>query len=370
MAKNQKKGRGFAIFMVVYAIAALVGIYFGLKWFWGFIEAYEASRPHIPIDAYMETMSPEKVVDASSELVEQTDSNIQSPEAVRKYLLESLTEPITYARKASACTETRQVYVLRSGTQIIGSFSIVSGAEDGYGFNPWMLEDENFDLGYLMGTEKLTVTVPAGLGIRVSVNGVVLDESYIVNTESSEFELLEDFYDKYDLPMFTLVTYEAGPFLGQTPVLEVLDAEGNPFTYDDSFDPNGMIELADAGQVAVLEDFIREFLDAYVIFAGCANDFRYANYGQVIKYVVPGSNLAKRMQEALDGLQYAQSNGDEVDSVIFHHMVELDSDSYMCDVTYLVNTIGKEGLVQTTTNVKMVLVRVDGKLLVETMIGY
>ena len=370
MAKNQKKGRGFAVFMVIYAVLALVGIYFGLRWFWGFMEAYEASRPHIPIDAYMESMSPEKVVDASTELMAQTDSNIQSPEAVRQYLLDSLTEPITYARKASDCTETRQVYVLRSGKQVIGSFAIVSGPEDVYGFNPWTLESESFDLGYLMGTEKLTVTVPEGLGIRVSVNGVVLDESYIVNTESSEFELLEDFYDKYDLPMFTLVTYEAGPFLGELPELTVIDSQGNPFTYDDSFDPNSMIELKDAGQAAVLEDFIREFLDAYVIFAGCANDFRYANYGQVIQYVVPGSNLAKRMQEALDGLQYAQSNGDEVDSVVFHHMVELAPETYMCDVTYYVNTVGREGVVQTTTNVKMVLVRVDGKLLVETMIGY
>lgn len=370
MAKNQKKGTGFAVFMVIYAVLAVVGIFFGLKWFWSFIEAYEASRPHIPIDAYMETMSPERVVDGCTELMESTDENLQAPEHVRQLLLDSLSEPITYARKASACTETRQVYVLRSGSQVVGTFSIVSGAEDAYGFNPWTLEKEQFDLGHLMGTEKISVTIPDGLGIQVRINGVVLDDSYIFNTETSEFELLEDFYGKYDLPMFTLHTYEAGPFLAEELSFEVLDKEGNPFTYDDSFNPNQMIEMSDAGQIAVLEDFVREFLDAYVIFAGCANDFRYANYGQVIQYVVPGSNLAKRMQEALDGLQYAQSNGDEVDTVIFHHMVELVPDTYMCDVTYLVNTVGREGVVQTTTNVKMVLVRTNGKLLVETMIGY
>ncbi len=370
MAKNKKKGAGFAIFMVVYAVLALTGIFFGLRWFWGFIEAYEASRPHVPIDAYMESMSPEKVVEGCEALVESTDENLQAPEHVRQLLLESLTEPITYARKASACTETRQVYVLRSGSQVIGSFSIVSGPEDAYGFNPWTLEGEQFDLSHLMGTEKITVTVPDGMGIQVRVNGTVLDESYIVKTESSEFELLEDFYGKYDLPLFTLNTYEAGPFLGEMLSFEVLDREGNPFTYDESFDPNVLIEMTDIGQKAVLESFIREFLDAYVIFAGCANDFRYANYGQVIQYVVPESNLAKRMQEALEGLFYAQSKGDEVDSVIFHHMVELAPETYMCDVTYLVNTIGQEGMVQTTTNVKMILVRMDGKLLVESMIGY
>lgn len=370
MAKNKKKGAGFAVFMVVYAVLALIGIFFGLRWFWGFIEAYEASRPHVPIDAYMENMSPERVVDGCKELMDSADENLQDPEHVRRLLLESLTEPITYARKASSCTETRQVYVLRSGSQVVGSFSIVSDVEDAYGFNPWILEDENFDLSHLMGGEKISVTIPDGMGIQVLINGTVLDDSYIVNTETSEFELLEDFYGKYDLPMFTLHTYEAGPFLAEELSFEVLDKEGNPFTYDDSFNPNQLIEMSDAGQIAVLEDFVREFLDAYVIFAGCANDIRYANYGKVIQYVVPGSNLAQRMLEALDGLQYAQSNGDEVDSVVFHHLVELAPDTYMCDVTYYVNTVGREGVVQTTTNVKMVLVRSEGKLLVESMIGY
>ena len=370
MAKTKKKGVGFAVFMVVYALLALVGIGFGLKWFWGFIAAYEASRPHIPVEAYMETVTPEKVVAGSQALIDQTDENLQNPEEVRQYLLDSISEPITYARKASSCTETSQTYVLRSGSQVIGSFTIVSGCPDKYGFTPWTLEGEEFDLSYLMGTEKITVTIPDGLGIQVKVNGVVLDESYIVNTESTEFEVLEDFYGKYDLPVFTLHTYEAGPFLGDAVSLEVLDSEGNPFVYDESFDPNVLIELADETVTAELDAFVEEFLDAYVLFAGCANDSRYANYSNVIRYVVPESNLAKRMKEALDGLQYAQSRGDVVDTITVHHMVQLAADTFLCDVTYLVNTTGNEGVVQTTTNVKMVIVRSAGKLLVESIIGY
>jgi hypothetical protein len=370
MAKQKKKGRGFAIFMVVYAVLALAGIGFGLKWLWGFIGAYEASRPHVPIDAYMESVTPERVVEACEELVSETDANLQDPEDVRLYLLESLSEPITYARKASECTATRQVYVLRSGSQVIGSFSIVSGEEDAYGFTPWVLEEEAFDMSYLMGTEKISVTIPADCGIQVSVNGVELDERYIVNTESTEFALLEDFYSKYELPKFTLVTYEVGPFLGVEPELQVVDAQGQPFTYDDSFDPNSLIVMQDEELAEELKSFVKEFLDAYVIFAGCANDSRYANYSNVIKYVVPESTLAKRMKEALDGLQYAQSRGDVVDTVTFHHLVELTQEAYMCDVTYLVNTTGREGVVQTTTNVKMVLVRSGDKLLVESIVGY
>lgn len=370
MAKRKQKGMGFAIFMVVYALVALVGIAFGLKWFWGFISAYEASRPHIAIDAYMEELTAERIVDESTALLEQIDHNIQSEEACREFLLDSLDGKFTYARKASACNETEQTYVLRSGSQVIGSFTIVTAQEDSYGFTPWVFGEEQFDLSYLMGTETVSVVIPEGCGISVIVNGVALDESYIVASESSEYELLEDFYGKYDLPVFTLNTYEAGPFLNTGVEVQVLDAEGNPFTYDASFDPDAMLAMTDEAVMDELEGFIADFLDAYVIFSGCANDSRYANYSLVIKYVVPDSGLAKRMQEALAGLEYAQSKGDEVDTITIHHFVEMEQDVYMCDVTYLVNTTGRQGVVQTTTNVKMIIVRSGDQLLVESMIGY
>ena len=370
MAKNQKKRRGFGLFMLIYAVLALVGIGFGLKWLWGFISAYEASRPHIAIESYMKDLDADYVLERSGGVLELVDGNIQDPDACRQQLLEAVSGPITYARKASACTETKQVYVLRCDKQVIGSFTIVTGEADSYGFTPWVLQEESFDLSYLMGAETIRVTIPADCGITVSVNGVELDESYIVQSETAEFELLEEFYDDYELPVFTLNTYEAGPFLNAVPEVTVLDAQGNPFVYDETFDPNSLIELSDEALAGELKDFVAEFLDAYVIFAGCANNYANANYYNVIKYVVPGSTLASRMKEALDGLQYAQSRGDVIDSIVVHHLTELDEGAYMCDVTFLVNTTGREGVVQTTNNAKMVLIRTDGKLLVESMMAY
>ena len=46
-AKVKEKKRSawpFVIFMVVYAVLALVAIGFGLDWFYGFIEAYENTK--------------------------------------------------------------------------------------------------------------------------------------------------------------------------------------------------------------------------------------------------------------------------------------------------------------------------------------
>jgi len=282
--------------------------------------------------------------------------------------MDAISGEITYARKASACTDTEQTYVLRSGDRVIGSFVIEAGEKDSYGFAPWSLKEESFDLSDLMGTDTISVTVPQGYGVWV--NGVQLDERYIVEEDRREYDVLKEFYGIYDVPELVLYTYEAGPFLNAEFTMEVYDEAGKPFTMDESFDENSLIELKDGAKTAELKDFVEEFIDIYVIFAGCANDNRYANYNKVIKYVVPDSSLAQRMYDALDGMQFAQSQGDEVASVNIHHYVELEPGKYLCDVSYKVDTTGYEGVVQTTTNCKMILVEQGGKLLVESMIGY
>lgn len=369
MAKKKKhSGRRFAIGVLIYAVILLGAAGAGLGWLWGFLESYEASRPYLAIDAYMEGLTREHIVSECEGLIGQVDTNIQSGESCRQIMLEALAEDITYARKASECTEDRQVFVLRSGKQVVGKFSIITTEENKHGFKPWTFEQEEFDLSFLLDPQPLSVTVPAGY--PVSVNGVVLDERYIVSTETEEYALLEHYYDDYQLPMFTLHTYEAGPFLGGGFTMEVTAPDGQPFTYDESFDRNALLHNVDGATAEELDDFVEEFVEIYVVFAGCANDDRYSNYAKVTKYVVPGSKLAKRMLEALDGMQYAQSKGDKVAEIRVNHYVELAEDTYLCDVTYLVDTTGKQGVVQTTTNTQMVVVRRDGKLLVESLMGY
>jgi hypothetical protein len=369
MAKKHKnKGMGFAVFMIVYAVLALGGIGLGLKWFWGFMEAYEASRPHIPIDAYMEKLTRDHIVENCDVIIEKADINIQSREECMNYLYEAVSGELSCARKASACTETRQTYVIRSGDRVVGSFVIESGMPDKYGFVRWTLKEESFDLSDLMGTETVSTTVPESY--TVYVNGVQLDESYITAREKREYQVLEEFYGSYELPEQVMVTYQAGPFLNAQYEMEVYDHHGKPFTMDESFDETYLITLIDEERIDKVDDFLDTFLDAYVLFSGCANDNRHANYKNVIRYVVPESKLAQRMEDALDGLQFAQSRGDEVAEMQVNNYIELPEGRYMVDVTYKVNTIGYEGMVQTTTNVKMILVTSGDKLLVESMIGY
>lgn len=366
--RRKQKGMGFAIFMVVYALVFLTATGFGLRWFWGYMDAYEASRPHIAIDKYMANLSKDRIVSSCDVILEKADLNIQSEEECRGFLMDTISGEITYARKASACTDTRQTYVLRSGNRVIGSFTIEATEPDEYGFTPWVFREEQFDLSDLMGTETVSVTVPEGYGVYV--NGVKLDEGYIIDTETRRYEAFEELYGIYEVPELVLCTYEAGPFLNAQYQMEVYDPNGKPFTMDENFDENDLINITDSTLLEDLDAFLEEYVEVYVIFAGCANDDRIANYKRMMEYVVADSTFAQRMADALDGMQFAQSMGDEVDTIRVNQYTTLSEGRYMCDVTYLVNTTGREGVVQTTNNVKIIIVRSGSKLLVESMISY
>ena len=369
MAKNKKKsGKKFVWFMVIYTLIFVMLAGAGLFWFWGFMEAYEASRPHKPVEAYMQQLTAEHIVDNCTDLIAQVDHNIQSEEDCRNILLEELAGEFTYARKASACTETSQTYVLRIGKQVIGYFTTETTQEDGYGFAPWVFSGAEFDLSYLLTQEKVSAVVPDGYAVRI--NGFTLDESYIVRQDEEEFEVLKHYYDDFKLPMYVLNTFEAGPFLREEFTAELLDPQGEIFVFDESFDKNILIHNCDEATEKELSEFVNKFLDIYVIFTGCANDDRINNFNRIKPYIVPNSDLIYRMEAALDGMQFAQSLGDKVDTVTIHHFVQMAADVYLCDVTYLVNTIGREGMVQTTNNTRITIVRQDNKLLVESMISY
>lgn len=365
---KKKHGIGWFLFgMAVYAVVILGAAFFGLKELWAFLESYEASRDYHTIDAYMENLTPEHICDTQADLIAQVDHNVQSEEECRQALLSALTEDITYARKAAECTDTKQVYILRCGKQVIGSFSIAARQPDEYGFTPWEFASESFDLSYMIGS---TVSAVSPMDYPVYVNGVQLDDSYVVDTSSEQIKFLTDYYEEYDLPVFYTKTYEAGPFLGDL-TIEVTDPEGDPYVYDETmFDKDALADNCTDQEKDELDTFVREFLKRYILFAGCANDRAESNYNWVIQLVVPGSTLASRMLNALDGMQFAQSMGDELDTVTTNHRVKLSDGVYLYDVTYLVNTVGREGVVQTTNNAHVIVVEQNGSLLVDRLIAY
>lgn len=365
--KQMKKKRSFGWFifgMVVYAAVFLTAAYFGLDYLWKYMEAYEASRADNTINAYMEELTTEHIVELSQSVIDEVDHNIQSEEECRTYLLEALSGGVTHARKSKECTDTRQVFVLRTGSKVIGEFSIAANEPDQYGFTTWEFEAESFDMSYLINYDKLTMTVPETCSVWV--NGHQLDSSYIVE-EGIQYEAVKDYYEEFDLPC--QVTYEAGTFLGEME-MTAKDENGEPIVFDENTDYSVYYLNCTEEEAEKLDAFTETFLQKYIDFTGSNKNTRYTTYQSLIQLVLSGSDLATRLEAAVDGLQFGQSLGDEIVSIDTHIQLRIEDGKYMCDVTYDVDTTGKKGVVRQTTNAKLYIVETDNGMKLESMSIY
>lgn len=349
--------------MTIYAGLFLGAAVFGLNVFWKYIDAYEASRPKNTIDAYMEQLTAEHICDQSGDLIDSIDHVLQSEAECREKICAVVESGMTYAKKSSASDDTKTVYVLRCGSQVIGSVTMTAAEVDEYGFTHWQVGEEAFDFSFLIGKAD-TVTVPSDY--PVYYNGVLLDERYMTETDL-RYDALDVFYGDYALP--TMVTYAAGPVLGEA-AMAVTDPDGGEVVIDENTDYNAFLSNCTADETQALDTFARDFVKRYVAFTGSANKTSKSSYDSLIEYVVPDSDLHTRMKLALDGLAWAQSQGDKVVSITVNRLVNIGGGKYICDVTYEVDTSGREGVVRTTNNAKFVIVDSGTGYQVELLISY
>lgn len=351
----------FALGMIIYAAVFLLVLSFGLKKFWDYMEAYEYSRSKHAVQAYMDELTPDRVADLSSDLIDRVDHNIQSVEQCRAYIKEAVGE-ITYAKKSKECTDTHQVFVLRSGNTVIGQFSIKALESDKYGFTRWEFDKESVDVGALglFGAEYRTI-VPHDH--TVTVNGYTLDSSYITD-DKIPYEPLTELYDDYDLPY--KVSYAVTPIMGQMNV-EIADSEGNIVTFDETTDWTRYFHNCTEDEIKALDEFSKVFVERYVAFTGSRRSNRYTNFNKLKDHIVEDSVLITRLRNAVEGLEFGQSLGDKVVSLVANHQVRLAEGHYLCDITYEVDTTGRKGVVRTTTNIKLVVVQTDKGLKAKSM---
>lgn len=365
MGKYEKKraksyfGRGLAVYAAVFVLIAGLG----LTVLWDFLKAYEQSRPQTALDEFVQQLTAEKSDGQAWKVIEGIDHKIQSEEVCEAFIKSQLDGKVTYTKNISACTEEKWVYVLRNGSKVVGNVTLVPQEKDRYGFSIWKVADDSVDFSALVG-ERLSVTVPSQF--KVSVNGVLLDESYITKNQI-QYPELKEFYDQYELPY--LVTYEAGPFLGQLQ-MEVTDQKGTAVTIDETTELGQFLNNCTEQEQEKIQKFADTYIKLLVAFGGSNSQNGPANFNKLAQYMVKNGELANRFRSALPNYQFSQNKGDKVVSQTINRMVNIGNDRYLCDVTYLVDTNGKQGVVRTTNHVKIILVQDQSRLLAEAMTSY
>ena len=328
--KNKRFHLSFFWVCILYALLILAAACFGLRYLWQFAESYEAARPHHAMDSYLESLTPEYLLEESAQLMDGIDPHIQSREDCLEVLRQAVSGGITYAKRTSQCTEEKMVYMLRTGRQVIGTVELIPQGEPRMGYTPWAVSRDSFDFSYLL-TDTVSVTVPAEF--PVYVNGAVLDSQYI--TESGiRYSALESFYDMYPLP--TIVCYEAGPCLG-TIRLTVTDPDGNPVTIDADTDLNLYLMGCTPEEEAALGAFLEDFLQRYVRFSNSSPQEAWYNFNGLLPCLVKGSPLENRCRQAIAGMAYATSVRYTLRTPQINRCINIGSDRYLCDVTYIVD---------------------------------
>ncbi len=367
MAKQMKK-KGFKRFFIgllIYNAVFAVLVAVGLGVFWDFIEAYEISRPKSAVAPYVEQLSKEQIAASDAALIGKIDHNIQSEDACKEFIVNSLSGNITYAQNVAETTDSQMLYMLMCEGKVIGKVTLTAQEQGSYGFTPWKVTDTSFDFSHLVGSEA-TITVPHDF--TVYANGVALDDSYITQ-DNIPYDELKSYYKDYQPPY--MVTYTVEPILGDIQ-LTTKDSKGKDVTLEENADLSVYMDNCTEQERKAVDDLLAGFLPSYVAYTSSAGGNWNAgnNYYDLVQYLAPEGDMAERMYSALDGLSWARDTGSVIKSSKVNHTVNLGNGRYLCDLTYTVEAVVYRDDPITVNDVKIILVETDKGLLVESLMTY
>ena len=359
--KRSKKKHSFAAGLFLYALILLVIVAVGLGAFYVYIDTYEQTRPTTAAKEYVDRLTVDHVMETAVDSFAFLDGNLQDQGELRSFVSEKL-QNLSYARQFDSSDSESYVYALESGEEIIGSFALAETGETRLGFAELQVSEESFDWT-AYGSDR-AFTVPAEYS--VVCNGFTLDKSY-VETDDVHYQLLEQFYDDgYELP--TMWTYRTGKTIGQVEVA-ILDENGQPVDEAD-LNEKFFTDNCTAEEKERVTAFMNEYITRYVQYLSGVQYDALLGYYRTAELVLQGSDLQSRLYQAIGGQGFASSRSDEIQSITINEIMNVGNGAYVCDVTYLVETLGQADYVTTTNNSRVVMVETEQGLRASSQASY
>lgn len=375
--KPKSAWKGFWLLCAAVAVVFIVaGVILASK-FHGYLQkmddkniARENARSELTVETYLAGLSGEYVAGQLSELYAQADPALQSREDFLALINEELAGGIGY--KVSFTSAQKRSYALYlknpeadGRCRQIGEVTLEPGGTPRYGYSPWVVTGEYFDMSYLLIPAR-EITVPHSC--TVWVDGKQLGQQYIVQSGMDYPALtpLKSLNPAPELP--TLTTYRIGPLLGDAAVT-VLDGEGKPISIPENGNWDAYLPRCSSEEEGQIKSLATGYTESFVVL-GSTKWNRDANFAAVQAYIVPGGPLEQRLDNMRGGAKWADAYPDELVSISFNRIVPLDGGRFVCDITYVVNVIGSKKSSQETTHCQLLLVPVDGALKVESTVNY
>lgn len=361
MAKRRRKDR-FTLHLLVYALIlmAICGVL--LLVFHHYIDAYEASRPQIVVDAYGAALKDLPV--SAREAISRIEADPEDGEADLLWAEDLVREATLVKDYVNSVDNEKLVYRLRAADgHAIGSVTFAVTGKGSYGMPVWEKTEEDFDFSAYCKT--LEVTVPADYTVYLGSRALGDD---CVTERELPYAALEECYLHYEgLP--TMLHYKTPPFLGERE-LRVVDAQGRERSAEELteavFLDNASPELRERA-----ETFLSKMIPAYVLFSadiqGRAKDY----FNPLMNYVIYNSQLHTRMLQALENAGWGKTQSLKVTDIRLNFVTDLGEGRYLADVTYDSDVTTMWGTsAQMTDNARVVIFDLDGTLKADAIYHY
>ena len=364
MARMKRKKHGAAIYTVsllVYTLLLLVLAFFALTKVWTYAEEYEAARPELTMDAYMENLRRNLWNDSVADTIASMPHEVQSDEECEALVKEMLSDELSYKRRAGNGEDTEAVYYnLLCGGNVFGNVTLVrdesKASELEFDLLPWRVDKEEFDFNGLY--TAVQITVPETYSVKL--NGVTLGEEYIIERDIP-YDVLEDYYAEYpNLPK--KVTYRFENVFGHLEP-EVYNEQGELYVIDETQDDSQYIKPVDEAVMERMREFTLAFSDAYLNYCAGTSDPTYA-YSLLKPYILLGGDLDSRLHQAMDGYSsWSHTTSYRFDSATLNKATDVGDGYYILEISAVTTTTfpnhGENGVV-TTNNGMTVIVQETG----------
>lgn len=381
MSNTKKSNRGkmtYWVTLLIYVAALSLLAFLVLKGVWAFAEQYQASQPEPVIDEYVAKLNENLIDSGVADTIASMPHEVQTDEEVQAAVSELLNGEISYQNTNEGSGDTSvyallcngssfgKVYLTKDTTKS-AEFEIygvsISYLNQRYDLRPWVIEKEEFDFTGLY--TSVEVTIPESY--TVQLNGHTLGSEYIIES-GIHYDCLEDYYSiNPDLP--TKVTYRFDDIIG---IIEpvIYDESGAEYTVDSEQDDSQYIKPCDDATLERISAFMDKFIPTYCDYTSAVHgEYSEGYYSEVAQYLVPDSDLANRLYQAIDGYSWAHVNSYKFNGYTLDNAIDLGEGYYVCnvtaDTTYSTNVLVDQNDIK---ELNVLILDSDGEILAVSMV--
>ena len=346
MAEKKKKLSGFSKGVLIYTAVLVVISAVLLLLLYGFVSAYEQSRPYNSMEKYLASIDENALPEDCEAVIPSLDKNIRT-EAESRALIKELISGARFSKAVKLCTEDRLVYTLTSGDQHIGNVYLKQNGKSSFGFEVWEPVDDEYELSPFIN--QLDISLPQGY--TVSLNGSDPGDEYVADRKT-QYSTLSSCYEYYDdLPY--LNHFESGRYIGDAD-LRIFDPSGKEVSGDE-LSESVYLNNCSPDMEKQLKDFSDEVIRRYVQLCANIDGNEIGNYIHIKEIIVPGSQLHDRMRISLYALGYSSVRSCDITSSTMKICSDLGNGKYFTDLNYVTEIVGLDGPVSTEQNIQFVI---------------